>query len=296
MSTLRVAATQMTCSWDLPANLENAERLIRHAAAQDAQVVLIQELFETPYFCIEQDAKHFSLATTLDQNPAVARFRELAKELEVVLPCSWFERANRAYYNSLAMIDAGGEVLGVYRKSHIPNGPGYQEKTYFNPGDSGFRVWQTRYARIGCGICWDQWFPEAARSMALMGAELLLYPTAIGSEPPPSPPWDSSGHWQRTMQGHAAANMVPLAASNRIGTECATQDENYRLTFYGHSFIADHTGALVASADDHSETVLVHEFDLDEIRNHRDGWGLYRDRRPDLYRVINTLDGNPASA
>lgn len=292
MSKLRVAATQMACSWDLPANLERAERLIRQAAAAGAQVILIQELFETPYFCIEQDPRHFALATRLEDNPAVARFRSLAKELEVVLPCSWFERANRAFFNSLAMIDASGEVLGVYRKSHIPNGPGYQEKTYFNPGDSGFRVWQTRYASIGCGICWDQWFPEAARCMALLGAELLLYPTAIGSEPPPSPPWDSSGHWQRTMQGHAAANMVPVVASNRIGTECATQDEHYQLTFYGHSFIADHTGALVASADDHSETVLVHEFDLEEIRDHRDGWGLYRDRRPDLYQLINTFDGN----
>jgi N-carbamoylputrescine amidase len=296
MSMLSVAATQMACSWDLPENLERAEKLIRDAAARGARVILIQELFETPYFCIEQDARHFALASALEDNPAIKRFRELAKELDVVLPCSWFERANRAFYNSLAMIDAGGEVLGVYRKSHIPNGPGYQEKTYFNPGDTGFRVWPTRYGKIGCGICWDQWFPEAARSMALMGAELLLYPTAIGSEPPPSPPLDSSGHWQRTMQGHAAANMIPLIASNRIGTERASQDENYHLTFYGQSFIADHTGALLACADDHSETVLVHEFDMDEVREYRDAWGIYRDRRPDLYQAINTLDGNLKSA
>ena len=292
MSTLTVAATQMACSWNLPDNLERAERLIRQAAADGAQVILIQELFETPYFCIEQDAKHLELATTLDENRSLPRFRELARELDVVLPFSWFERANRAFYNSMAMIDAGGDVLGVYRKSHIPNGPGYQEKQYFNPGDTGFRVWDTRYGKVGCGVCWDQWFPEAARCMALAGAELLLYPTAIGTEPPPSPPIDSSGHWRRTMQGHAAANMVPLVASNRIGTEQATQDENYQLTFYGQSFIADHTGKLVAEADDHSETVLVHEFDRDAIREYRDAWGVYRDRRPDLYRAINTLDGN----
>jgi N-carbamoylputrescine amidase len=296
MSMLRVAATQMACSWDLPANLERAESLIRKAAGDGAQVILIQELFETPYFCIEQDAKHFALATRLEDNPAVKRFQTLAAELNVVLPCSWFERANRAFYNSLAIIDAGGEVLGVYRKSHIPNEPGYQEKTYFNPGDTGLRVWDTRYGKIGCGICWDQWFPEAARSMALMGAELLLYPTAIGSEPPPSAPLNSSGPWQRVMQGHAAANMIPVIASNRIGTECATQDDNYQLTFYGHSFIADHTGALVAAADDHSESVLIHEFDMDEVRVYRDSWGIYRDRRPDLYQVINTLDGNQKPA
>ena len=172
-----------------------------------------------------------------------------------------------------------------------PNGPGYQEKTYFNPGDSGFKVWNTHYGSIGCGICWDQWFPEAARSMALMGAELLLYPTAIGSEPPPAEAIDSSGHWQRTMQGHAAANMVPVIASNRIGTEQATQDSSYQLTFYGHSFITDHTGALMCVADDHSEAVLVHEFDMQAIRDYRDAWGVYRDRRPDLYQTISTLDG-----
>jgi N-carbamoylputrescine amidase len=296
MTKLCVAATQMACSWDLPANLERAEKLIRDAAAAGASVILIQELFETPYFCIEQDAKHFSLATTIDENQSLKRFRNLAAELDVVLPFSWFERANRAFYNSLAMVDAGGEVLGIYRKSHIPNGPGYQEKQYFNPGDTGFRVWDTRFGRIGCGVCWDQWFPEAARSMSLMGAELLLYPTAIGSEPPPARPVDSSGHWQRTMQGHAAANMVPVIASNRIGREQATQDPDYEITFYGHSFIADHTGALVCEADDHSEAVIVHEFDMDAIRDYRDAWGVYRDRRPDLYQAINTLDGSGRQA
>jgi len=277
MSKLSVAATQMACSWDLPANLERAEHLIREAAAGGAQVILIQELFETPYFCIEQDAKHFALATTLEENHSAKRFQALAKELNVVLPFSWFERANRAFYNSLAIIDAGGEILGVYRKSHIPNGPGYQEKTYFNPGDSGFKVW-------------------TARSMALMGAELLFYPTAIGSEPPPAAAVDSSGHWQRTMQGHAAANMIPVIASNRIGTEHATQDSSYELTFYGHSFIADHTGALMCAADEHSETVLIHEFDMKAIRDYRDAWGIYRDRRPDLYQTLGTLDGCVKSA
>ncbi len=291
MPILSVAATQMTCSWDLPANLERAEKLVREAAARGAQVILIQELFEAPYFCIEQDARHFELATTVEDNPAIRKFRALAQELGVVLPCSWFERANRAFYNSLAMIDADGSLLGVYRKSHIPNGPGYQEKTYFNPGDTGFRVWDTRYGRLGAGVCWDQWFPEAARSMALMGAELLLYPTAIGSEPPPAIALDSSGHWQRTMQGHAAANMVPVIASNRIGTEHATQDPSLEITFYGHSFIADHTGAILCEADDHSETVLVHEFDMQAISEYRTAWGLYRDRRPDLYQTLATLDG-----
>ena len=291
MSMLRVAATQMACSWDLPANLNRAEKLIREAAAGGAQVILVQELFETPYFCIEQDARHFELATTLEQNQSLKRFQAIAAELEVVLPFSWFERANRAFYNSLAMVDADGAVLGVYRKSHIPNGPGYQEKNYFNPGDTGFKVWDTRHGKIGAGICWDQWFPEAARCMALMGAELLLYPTAIGSEPPPSINLDSSGHWQRTMQGHAAANMVPVIASNRIGTEHATQDSAYELTFYGHSFIADHTGEIVAQADDRSESVVVHEFDMEMIRNFRDAWGIYRDRRPDLYQTVATLDG-----
>ena len=291
MPTLSVAATQMACSWDLPANLERAEKLVREAAARGAQVILIQELFEAPYFCIEQDARHFELATSVEDNPAIKKFQALAQELGVVLPCSWFERANRAFYNSLAMVDADGSLLGVYRKSHIPNGPGYQEKTYFNPGDTGFRVWDTRYGRLGAGVCWDQWFPEAARSMALMGAELLLYPTAIGSEPPPAIALDSSGHWQRTMQGHAAANMVPVIASNRIGTEHATQDPSLEITFYGHSFIADHTGALQCEADDHSETVLVHEFDMQAIHEYRTAWGLYRDRRPDLYQTLATLDG-----
>ncbi|MEE4166520.1 MAG: N-carbamoylputrescine amidase, partial [Desulfocapsaceae bacterium] len=291
MKTITVAATQMAVSWDLPGNMEKAEALIRQAADKGAQIILIQELFETPYFCIEQKTEHFRLATALAENNNLSRFQHLAKELGVVLPFSWFERANRAFYNSVAVVDADGTILGVYRKTHIPNGPGYQEKQYFNPGDSGFKVWTSRYGKIGVGICWDQWFPESARCMSLMGAEILFFPTAIGSEPPPAPPVDSRDHWQRVMQGHAAANLVPLVASNRIGTETATGDSSCEITFYGSSFIADHTGAKVKKAGKREEAVLVHTFDLEEIRDYRQGWGVFRDRRPEHYSVILSLDG-----
>jgi len=286
-----VAATQMQIGWDLPKNVDRAESLVRQAAEKGANIVLIQELFETPYFCIEQQGKHFDLATCLSDNANIKRFQKLAKELNLVLPFSWFEKVNRAFFNSVAMIDADGDILGIYRKSHIPNGPGYQEKQYFNPGDTGFKVWDTRYAKVGVGICWDQWFPESARCMALMGAEILLYPTAIGSEPPPAPPLDSCGHWQRVMQGHAGANVMPLVASNRIGTETATVDKRCSVTFYGASFIADHTGEIVEMAGRDAEQVLIHRFDLDEIRKYRESWGVFRDRRPDLYGPIRTLDG-----
>jgi len=292
MREVTVAATQMAVSWDLPQNLDKAEALIREAARQGADVILIQELFEAPYFCIEQQAKHFDLATSLEENTALKRFQGLAKELDVVLPFSWFEKANKAFFNSLAMVDAGGSILGVYRKTHIPNGPGYQEKHYFSPGDTGFKVWDTKFARIGVGICWDQWFPESARCMALQGAEILMYPTAIGSEPAPAPPLDSQGHWQRVMQGHAGANVMPLVASNRIGTETATADENCSITFYGSSFIADHTGAKLQEANRSDEQVLVQTFDLEAIQKYREGWGVFRDRRPDAYRPMMTLDGH----
>lgn len=291
MRNITVAATQMEISWNLSDNLDKAEDLIRKAAHRGANVILIQELFEAPYFCIEQQAKHFDLASTLEDNLSVKRFKELAKELDVVLPFSWFEKANRAFFNSVALIDAGGDILGTYRKTHIPNGPGYQEKQYFNPGDTGFKVWKTKYGTIGVGICWDQWFPESARCMALMGAEILFYPTAIGSEPYPAPPLDSSGHWQRVMQGHAGANLMPLVASNRIGTEVATNDDQSSITFYGSSFITDHTGAKVQEANRIDEQVLIHTFDLDEICKYREGWGVFRDRRPDLYKPLMTLDG-----
>jgi N-carbamoylputrescine amidase len=287
-----VAATQMACDWDIEANIARAERLARKAAQQGAQVILLQELFETPYFCIEQDSKHFALATRAEDNHAIRHFRPIAKELGAVIPISFFERANHAFYNTTAIIDADGEVMGLYRKSHIPNGPGYQEKQYFNPGDTGFKVWSTRHGRIGLGICWDQWFPETARSMAVMGAEILLFPTAIGTEPPPSPPHNSREHWQRTQQGHAAANVMPLVASNRIGIERSTQNpEGNWLRFYGSSFIADHLGAKVAEAPEDQEAVVTATFDLAEIRAYRENWGIYRDRRPDLYQPVLTLDG-----
>ncbi|NDE00931.1 MAG: N-carbamoylputrescine amidase [Gammaproteobacteria bacterium] len=287
-----VAATQFACSWDAAANLRNAERLVREAAGQGAQIILLQELFETPYFCIEQDARHFALATTLAENPAVRRFAEVARELGVVLPVSFFERAGQVYFNSIAIIDADGRVLGVYRKSHIPNGPGYQEKHYFSPGDTGFRVWATRYGRIGVGICWDQWFPECARAMALMGAELLLYPTAIGSEPPPAPDIDSREHWQRTQQGHAAANVMPLIASNRWGVERSLQNpEGLYLRFYGSSFIADASGAKLAEAPQDADAVLTASFDLEALAQQRANWYVFRDRRPELYSALCTYDG-----
>jgi N-carbamoylputrescine amidase len=288
MRPVTVAATQFACSWDLPANADRAEGLVRQAAAQGAQVALIQELFATPYFCIEQHPMYFDLAQPLERNPLVARFAALAKELGVVIPVSFFERAGQAYFNSVAMVDADGRILGQYRKSHIPQGPGYEEKYYFSPGDTGFRVWDTAFGRIGVGICWDQWFPECARAMALMGAEVLLYPTAIGSEPP-APGYDSQPHWELAMRGHAAANLVPVVASNRIGTEVAP--EGREVTFYGSSFISDHTGQLVTKADRESEGVLVAQFDLDAIAALRASWGLFRDRRPELYQAVGTLDG-----
>ncbi|MFI4890364.1 MAG: N-carbamoylputrescine amidase [Steroidobacterales bacterium] len=287
MSIVTVAATQMACSWDIDANIARAEKLVRTAAAQGARVILIQELFETPYFCKDHDPKHFDLAKPLEGHPTVERFRAVARELSVVLPVSVFERAGNAFFNSLVMVDADGAVLGTYRKSHIPEGPGYHEKFYFSPGDTGFKVFDTQVAKIGVAICWDQWFPEAARSMALMGAEMLLYPTAIGSEPQ-DPALDSSAHWQRTMQGHAAANVMPLVASNRIGVEVG---EKYTMTFYGSSFIASHTGEKIAEADRSSETVLTASFDLDAVRRYRQAWGVFRDRRPDLYYPILSLDG-----
>jgi N-carbamoylputrescine amidase len=283
MRNVTFAATQFACSWDRRANVAKAVELVRSAAAKGANVVLLQELFETPYFCQDQTADHFKLAAPLEGNPLIAQMSELAKALGVVLPVSFFERAGHAHFNSLAMIEADGKVLGVYRKSHIPAGPGYQEKFYFTPGDTGFQVWRTRFGVLGAGICWDQWFPESARAMALMDAEALLFPTAIGSEPPPAPPLDSRDHWRRVMQGHAAANSMPLIASNRIGTE---KGQAGKITFYGSSFIADATGAVVAELGRDEEGLTTAAFDLDEVARQRASWGLFRDRRPDLYGVI----------
>jgi N-carbamoylputrescine amidase len=289
-----VAATQFACSWDLTANLDTAERLVRAAAAQGAQLILLQELFATPYFCIEQDPAYLDLAEAAADSKLLRRFADLARELGVVLPVSFFERGNNAYFNSVAIVDADGRTLGLYRKTHIPDGPGYQEKFYFSPGDTGFRVWDTRVGRIGVGICWDQWFPECARIMALKGAELLLFPTAIGTEPPPAPPVDSRRHWQRVQQGHAAANLMPLIAANRIGVERPRQQpQQSQIRFHGSSFIADQTGALVAEAGESDEAVLVARFDRQEMRRRRDGWFLFRDRRPETYAAVCTLTGEP---
>jgi len=289
MTKVTVAATQMACSWDIDANVAKAEKLVREAARRGANIILLQELFEMPYFCKDHNPKYFELARPIDGHPTVARFMKVAKELQVVLPLSVFERANNAYYNTLVMVDADGAQLGVYRKSHIPESPGYHEKFYFSPGDTGFRIWPTRFGTPGVAVCWDQWFPEGARAMALQGADILFYPTAIGSEPQDAS-IDSKDHWQRTMQGHAAANVMPLIASNRIGVE---QGERFPVTYYGSSFIADQTGAIVQQADRTSEAVITASFDLDAIRSYRQAWGLFRDRRPDLYDSLISLDGEP---
>ncbi|OIJ18744.1 N-carbamoylputrescine amidase [Anaerobacillus alkalidiazotrophicus] len=287
MRKVKVAATQMSCSTNIEENIQKAEKLVREAASQGAQIILLQELFETPYFCQKEKADYYEYATELEENKAINHFKKIARELQVVLPISFYEKKNYARYNSLAVIDADGEVLGRYRKSHIPDGPGYEEKFYFNPGDTGFKVWKTRYAKIGIGICWDQWYPEAARCMALMGAELLFYPTAIGSEPQDSG-IDSKDHWQMCMLGHAAANLMPVIASNRVGVET---DEDSSITFYGSSFIAGPQGNKIVEADRVEETVLVAEFELNQLENQRIEWGIFRDRRPDLYKVIATYDG-----
>jgi N-carbamoylputrescine amidase len=284
-----VAAVQMAMSEDVVDNVATAERLVRRAAGEGAQIILVPELFEGPYFCIDMLPEHFARAFPIEGHPTVAHFQKVAEELDVVLPISIYERANNATFNTVVVVDADGAQLGIYRKSHIPDGVGYTEKFYFNPGDTGFRVWKTKHATIGVGICWDQWFPEAARAMALQGAELLLYPTAIGSEPP-DPKWDSSGHWQRVMQGHAGANLTPVVAANRVGREVG-RDLQREITFYGSSFIADATGAKVAEAGRDEETVITAEFDLAAIRELRHSWGLFRDRRPDLYQPLLTLDG-----
>lgn len=288
---LTVAGCQMACGPDREANLDRAEALVREAAGAGAQVVLLPELFEGPYFPKDQAQEHFALAHPLDTHPTVERFAAVAQELGVVLPVSVFERAGTVYYNSIVMVDADGTRMGVYRKSHIPDGPGYTEKFYFTPGDTGFRVWPTQAGEVGVAICWDQWFPEAARTMALAGAEVLLYPTAIGSEPQDADV-DSSGAWQRVMQGHAVANVMPVVAVNRYGHEEALSGPSGDMDFYGGSFIASPDGAIVAEAPRDADGVITATFDLDAIREQRSGWGLFRDRRPDLYRSLLTKDGD----
>lgn len=289
MRKIRVSAVQMSMSGDIKENIEKADMLVRKAAGEGANVILLPELFENLYFCQERNYDHYSLAKEVGKNDAVKHFSKTAAELGVVLPVSFYEKDVNNIYNSVAVIDADGEILGVYRKTHIPDDHYYQEKFYFTPGNTGFRVWDTKYGRIGVGICWDQWFPESARCMALMGAELLLYPTAIGSEPILDV--DSMPHWRRCMQGHSASNIIPVVAANRVGTEAVTPDEanagqTSALTFYGSSFITDETGAVVVSADRESEGVISAVFDLDEIRDMRFSWGLFRDRRPEMYGAI----------
>jgi N-carbamoylputrescine amidase len=290
MTTITVAATQMACAEEREANVARAEAMVREAAGRGARIILLQELYETPYFPQSMNHALFSLAMPADGHPTLERMSALAAELEVVLPVSFFERANNAFYNSVAVIDADGGRLGLYRKSHIPHAPGYEEKYYFTPGDTGFRVWPTRYARIGIGICWDQWFPEAARCMALGGADILFYPTAIGNPPDTieDSDTDSAPAWQRAMQGHAAANAVAVVASNRVGVERANGGA---IDFYGSSFIADCRGAKLAEAGRREDDVIAAELDLDAMRAHRDSWSFFRDRRTDLYGPLMTNDG-----
>jgi len=278
--TMTVAAIQTSYGDDLKANIAKTERFVRDAAGKGAQVILPSELFQGPYFCTAQEEKWFATAHEAKTHPCVVAMAPLAKELGVVIPVSIFERDGPLYYNSIVIVDADGKQLGVYRKSHIPDGPGYQEKYYFRPGDTGFKVWDTAFGRIGVGICWDQWFPEAARAMALAGAQVLFYPTAIGSEPHDSS-LDTRDPWRRAMQGHAVSNVMPVVASNRIGTE--TVGANMQ-SYYGSSFIADHRGDMVESLERGDEGVLVHTFDLDFLDRHRAAWGFFRDRRTEFYR------------
>ncbi|HGF4930266.1 TPA: N-carbamoylputrescine amidase [Vibrio parahaemolyticus] len=282
---VKFAALQLTKSWDLEENLAKAKKAIREAAKNGANVILPQELFAAPYFCKKQEAKYFELAEETANSHLIQEMSALAKELGVVIPVSYFEKAGNTFFNSLVMIDADGTVLDNYRKSHIPDGPGYSEKYYFSPGDTGFKVWQTKFGKFGAGICWDQWFPELARSLALHGAEAIFYPTAIGSEPQ-DPTLDSRDHWQRTMQGHSAANLVPVIASNRVGIEV---DDGIETTFYGSSFITDHTGAKIAEAPREGETIIYAGIDLAATAKARHAWGLFRDRRPDLYTSVGKL-------
>lgn len=279
-NTVTIAVIQTALNDDVATNIVKISDLVSQAAQQGAQVILPPELFESPYFCREERDRFFDWAHPVENHPTIAHFQKLAKELHVVIPVSFFERAGQVYYNSLGMINADGALLGVYRKSHIPDGPGYEEKFYFRNGDTGFRVWDTTFGKIGVGICWDQWFPECARAMVLMGAEILLYPTAIGSEPE-EPNLNTKDPWQRAMIGHAVSNVIPVAAANRIGLEGSQ-------TFYGHSFIANHRGDKVVELNDTDEGVILASFDLNEIRLNRASFGFFRDRRPDLYQILLT--------
>ena len=280
-SMVKVAAVQMQMGVNKSDNVARAMAYVKKAAKNGAQIILLPELFEGLYFCKDMDEKYFSWARALEEHPLIKQFSLLAKALEVVLPISYFEKDGENYYNALVVIDADGTVLENYRKTHIPDGPGYEEKFYFKPGNTGFKVWETKYAKIGVGICWDQWFPESARALTIQGAELIFYPTAIGSEPEIEV--DSRAHWQRVQQGHAAANTVPVIAANRIGEE---QGESCTLTFYGASFMSDHTGAIISEASREDEEIIYGEYDLKTIANHRKYWALLTDRRPEMYKKL----------
>ena len=289
MRKVKVAAVQMKCTTDVKENIANAEALVRAAAADGANIILLPELFERQYFCQERRYDYYAFAKPLSENDAVLHFKEVANELSAVIIVSFYERDGNRLFNSVAVIDADGEVLGVYRKTHIPDDHYYQEKFYFIPGDTGFVTFKTKYATIGVGICWDQWFPETARALSLNGAEMIFYPTAIGSEPILE--CDSMRRWQRCMQGHAVANVIPVIAANRVGMEDVVPcDENGKqsssLVFYGSSFIADETGEIIAEASRDEEVVISAEFDLDEVFENRLGWGIFRDRRPHCYKVL----------
>ncbi|MBU2760087.1 N-carbamoylputrescine amidase [Acidithiobacillus sulfurivorans] len=284
---VKVAAIQMAVGDNEAENIDKALQQVHCAADAGANIILLQELFSTPYFCKDQNPDFLARAQPRASHPALLALQKLAKDRHLVLPVSFFERANNAFFNSLVVFDADGKDLGLYRKAHIPDGPGYQEKFYFSPGDTGFKVFATHYGRIGVAICWDQWFPEAARVMALQGAEILFYPTAIGSEPR-APEINSRGHWTRVMQGHAAANLVPVVAANRVGHEIGAESS---ITFYGGSFISDPTGALLAQADQ-EECILYADLDLSKLAAQRAEWGLFRDRRPEWYAPILSLDGS----
>lgn len=289
MRKVTIGTVQMKCSANREENIDKAVKMAEQAAEAGANVILLPELFERPYFCQERCYEYYDYAEAVTENLAVKRFTEVAKRLSAVIPVSFYERDGNCLYNSAAVIDADGSLLGVYRKTHIPDDHYYQEKFYFSPGNTGFKVWETKFGRVGIGICWDQWFPETARCLALSGAEMLLYPTAIGSEPILG--CDSMEHWRRAMQGHSAANVMPVAAANRIGTENVTPSpenggQSSSLCFYGSSFITDNTGALVASAGRDEETVLTFSFDLDELAKDRLSWGIFRDRRHEMYGDI----------
>ena len=288
MREIKVAATQMACSTNTDENIDKAIELVIKASNEGANIILIQELFGNIYFCKDQKDEYFNLAMPFENHPILNSMSKIAKEHKVVLPISYFEKSNKAYFNSVAIINADGQILGNYRKSHIPDGPGYQEKFYFNPGNTGFKVWETKFCKIGVGICWDQWFPEAARIMALKGAEVILYPTAIGGEPDNNDEFDSSNMWQRAMIGHAAVNQVPIVASNRIGMEDGFEISNF---FYGRSFITDYTGEVVAEGSRDKEEILISTIDLDKAEDFRSSWGIFRDRRADLYKALLDLDG-----